>query len=126
MDVDDLRKLHDEVWEKTSGPRPMWVESRKIENEELLAIVRWAKDNDGICEPINACMGFGFGVRLWEPPTQPGLSPDFVLTVTSKHLELKFEEGWRVLSLMTHNDRNEHLLKHFFDIPLQPKSHYEY
>jgi hypothetical protein len=130
--TEELRQLHKKLWKKGMPDqfgRRRSLETRQITKTELSAVLEWVGRGNGFCEPHNACMGFGFGMSVWEPPAQPGVDPEHVITVTSGHIVKDgpgFEKGWKILSPFTHSERNRQLLEYFDREAPRKKGYYEY
>lgn len=120
-------------------------EGRQLEVHELDAVKRAVVEHGLIVEPINACMGFGFGIRIYKgtPAHWPGMDPEkeYLCCITSRHLcfdraehspfsendkDRSFALGWRLLSPLSHSEANVDLLQQFgFDKP-KDRDFYDY
>lgn len=151
-----LKALHASLWQTHRdewSPNPIMrkgfsTECRRLTPEEWEAVQEVIRERKPICEPHNACMGFGIGMALYEEPPRisPGYvpEPEFLADITKEHLPLTvcalredpkdraytdrtfFEDGWRAFSPFTHGEENAKLLVEYgFDAP-KSKGHYDY
>lgn len=126
-----LAQLHDELWVTKCSAGQAWsCEHRRMTDDEWARVQSIITTERLICEPINAQMGFGFGMRLYEHEQYPGTGPTFLLTLTGGHLpepsDTRFDAGWAAYSPYTHNDDNANALEYAGFEPLRPKGHYAY
>jgi hypothetical protein len=144
--TDDMRKLNEELLKP--DPSDALQRPRAITPEELNAVRAWVNSNNVICEPLNTCMGFGFGVKFWLGDTIRAYGETYrereaILYINSDHLRTGrtatsstppsyatrrtcFEVGWEALSPFTHNPKNERLLEQFGFDPLKERDYYNY
>ena len=133
---DDLQRLHKDIWRRTAPDRfgtRTAVESRRLTEAEWIQVRVVLCEQPVAIQMINACFGFGCGIRVWDHPPFPGLPPELLLVVTKEHLPLSegkdrvlFDEGWERLSPFSHNDENAERLR-LLELPEpREKHHYEY
>ena len=79
-----------------------------------------------IIEPINAGMGFNFGLLFWKHPTFPGVPPEIVYSIEGEAFGMKFKEAFKKLSPLSHNKKNAELLKQYQFEPPKGDDHYDY
>jgi len=139
-----LKALHNEIWKhipRTRNSYGVSIETRRLTEEEWDWIKETISSENLICQPHNACMGFGLGMTLYaEPPVvYPGadLPPEYLITITQKHIPFpgsvddvngpRFNEAWDIFSPITHTSENGAKLKMHKSLePLKPKGHYDY
>ncbi len=85
---------------------------------------------DFIVEPTIAQCGFNFGVRLYDFPEKKDTHPQAFFFISGEYLpnkeEQRLKDSFRILSPLSHNERNELFLKAFgLNLP-EEKSCYEY
>lgn len=111
----------------------------RSEASRRLTLAEWKKlsklvESEGlVCEMTNACMGFGFGVRLHHSPSYPGLKPEFLLCVTTDHFEDKtktrssdYDREWARFEKLVYAPKNiELLVFHGLGMP-KSKTYYDY
>jgi len=152
----ELRAWGETIWEKRRHSQPdrwqrefWYTEARELETTEWQLVEAFIEANRQlvICEPHNACMGFGIGMRLYEvqPPIAPGLpiaeQYEHLCSITSTHLvrcrnsgspfqskphERSFDVGWRLFSPHTHCGVNADLLQRYGFDPPASKTSYDY
>lgn len=113
-------------WDGVRGHYTYMVERRKLTKPELRRAKTAIKKLKLIVEPVNACMGFNFGINVYDGPPFPGLPPKLVVSITGHHLDTRFAETWKKLSPLSHNKENEARLKLFGFEPLHDEAHYDY
>jgi hypothetical protein len=101
---------------------------RIITDSEWKGIKKVVEKYNLICDPHNAEMGFGFGIAIYDGPPAIGLEPEFLIEISNSHFgtESRFNEGWRILSPLSHNKKNEEKLKLYGFDPLKDKDYYDY
>jgi len=129
-----LNQLNSEIWEVTRGNQfNITTETRRLTQVEWSSVQRIMREHDIAVEPFNACMGFGCGIRLLEPPLYPGMTPRLLSAVTQVHLpptegrdRVGFDEGWERFREFFDTERNRELLTFCGIRHPRPKSYYEY
>lgn len=135
--MEDLERLHKEIWEHHSGPASYgtqyWsTEKRRLTDEELAKVLEVAKTHP--CTIYNACMGFGIGMTIWSHPLYPGLPTEGLFHLTSLHLpgvpvsgHDHFHKGWEIFSAVALRPENVAWCKELkLEEPRDDKWHYDY
>jgi hypothetical protein len=151
-DLEFLEWLGHDLWEKKPGTSMMGGrthhytylhERRKITADELdrvkevIAASRSGGKDTFVVEPVNACMGFNFGVNIYAAELEPDeeefalehgikITTRPVLSITGHHTDTRFEETWKLLSPLSHNSVNEALLRRYGLGQLREKGYYDY
>lgn len=137
-----ITRLQDSIWEpyqtdhinRARGTYTAYREKRRVtvaEWRKLSSIISQKKTL--FCEMINACMGFGFGVCVYESRLFPGTEPRHLLTVTSDHFEdpskppkAKDDKSWSRFKKLVYSARNVRLLEFNGKEKPREKSYYDY
>ncbi len=131
-DLEFLEWLEGDVWRQQRRGLEChrmgnyYTERREITVDELKRFKRTVRRLQLIVEPVNACMGFNFGVNVYRGPSYPGLPPEPVVSITGHHLGTPFEKTWKILSPLSHSPENEARLRLYGFEPLREKSCYDY
>lgn len=137
-----IQRLQDSIWEAYQSHRfnpqrgtyTAFREKRRIKEAEWRKLSSIIKEKKTLfCEMINACMGFGFGVRVYESPGFPGTPPRLLLTVTSDHFEDKTkprpegdDRSWGRFKKLVYTKHNVQLLEFNGKEKPREKSYYDY
>ncbi len=101
---------------------------RKLTREEFALFLKIAPHF--LVVPFSAQFGFNFGVHLYAHPKSPSLEAEHIFQISGKYLPEgmgeTFEDAWRVLSLLSHNQQNIRQLQQCRMAPPREKSFYEY
>lgn len=149
-DLDWVRALHDDLWPPDENPRKFRVAleaSRTLSKDEWSRLLKVIEEERLVVQLIGTSMFGGYGIRLFEHPSFPGLPPEFVATIIEDHLPLptRYEhalgevkpipkkrsgqgrdDAWEVFSKMSLKPRNIEWLKEYgLELP-QDRSHYDY
>lgn len=89
-----------------------------------------------IVEPVNACMGFNFGLNFYVPLEKEAeefalghgikLTAEPIFAITGAHFDTRFAETWVKLSPLSHNKENEEKLQKYGFEPLREEGYYDY
>jgi len=109
---------------KYGEPKFYFIQRRQINDNEWAKVKKIAKNF--IIEPINAGMGFNFGLLFWKHPTFPGVPPEIVYSIEGEAFGMKFKEAFKKLSPLSHNKKNAELLKQYQFEPPKGDDHYDY
>lgn len=132
-----LSELHAQIWEEHHDPNAKpygqrWVsEKHQLPDETLVKFLQVAEGFP--CTLANACWGFGISISVWSNPQFPGVAPEVLCVVTSKHLSCvppisreHFHKGWELFSKVVFRSENVARLKMLrLDLP-KGKEHYDY
>lgn len=137
-----LWDLDHRIWEAKDHTDTRWqrrfyyLEKGRVTEDELKKVKELAPKF--IVEPVNACMGFNFGINVYAPMMSKDeeefalnhgiekLKVVPLLCITGKHFDTRFEETWKKLSPLSHNKQNEKKLKRYGFEELKDAGHYDY
>lgn len=141
VDFDFLKELDARIWTKHNGyDRIRGSFTYRIEVRGGVTAEEWRRIERAaahcIVEPINACMGFNFGLNLWQPMEPDSeafsiahrikLKPTPLLAITGGHFDTRFEATWEKMSPLSHNMKNATKLKLYGFEPPREQGHYDY
>lgn len=117
----------------TSRRYTAYSEKRRVTEGEWKKLVEIVSELNLPCEMTNACMGFGFGVRVYLSSPYPGTPPERLLTVTSDHFSDPTkarpdgdDKSWGRFERLVYSESNIRLLEfNGFGKP-KTKSYYDY
>ena len=108
-------------------------EKRRLTEDEWQRVQDIIKEHGLGVQMINACMGFGCGIKLWEPPEYPCVPPAFMVTITQDHIPVaegeptpRFDAAWEVFHPLASTEENARLLEFMGIEALKAKVSYEY
>lgn len=104
-----------------------------VTETEWKKLTQAVQEHGLVCEMTNACMGFGFGVRIYSSRTFPGTQAEHLLTVTTDHFDGSaksradgYDGEWGRFEKLVYAQRNLELLEfNGFEKP-RSKSYYDY
>ena len=146
QDMNFVSELNIKIWKTTHDPythrayQTWHNEARNLTDEEWDRVVDCVLKYDLAVEMINACMGFGCGIRIYCRANNVDYKwyPNNIITITQNHIKSKdeehqksyghmsFDEAWNKFSNLVDNEKNKRLLKEYGLPELKEKSHYEY
>ena len=131
MTIDELKALQEKLWQEHISPgrygRIWYSEARKVTFPEWESIKLAIKEHQLAVHMVNACMGFGCGIELYQPPQYPGLPAEYLIKITTGHFDMTFGEMWDGFFYpLASTDRNAELLEICGLQQLRSRVYYEY